>query len=103
MTSPYSYLPLPARALTDTITRFGQATTSQLRRLHYRDGSPRGRQVRASRHLKRLADVGHLRRVLGIYDGPQWVYMPRSSGARTADAHTLDVTELYVRLGETVE
>lgn len=102
MTSPYSYLPVPARALTDTVARYGQATTSQLRRLHYRDGSSRGRYVRSSRHLKRLADVGQLRRVLGVYDGPQYVYMPPSSGARVADGHTLDVTELYVRLTEVV-
>jgi hypothetical protein len=33
-------------------------------------------------------------------DAPEYVYLPPSSKARTADMHTLDINELYVRLSE---
>jgi Replication-relaxation len=94
----FSSLPLPAPAILSSVARFRQLTTSQLRRLHYLHGSLRSREIRCSRHLKRLADLGLIRRVWGIYDRPEYVYMPEESKARTASAHSLDITELYVRL-----
>ena len=96
--SRYSPLPLPTPAILASVARFRQLTTSQLRRLHYLQGSLRSKQIRASRHLKRLNDLGLLRRVWGLYDRPEYVYMPPDSKARASSAHTLDITELYVRL-----
>jgi hypothetical protein len=93
-----SFLPLTAPALTSTITRFNQATSSQLHRLHYKNTNP-GAYVRSRRHLARLTKLGYIRRIQGVYDGPlEYIYLPPDSKARTANMHTLDITELYVQL-----
>ena len=92
-------LPLPAGDLIASVQRFHMLTTSQLRRLHYRQGSARSREIRCSRHLKRLYDLGLLKRIWGYYnDRAEYVYLPADSKARRADMHTLDINELYVRL-----
>jgi hypothetical protein len=103
MTVPYSSLPSPAGRLISSVGRFRQMTASQLRRLHYPDGSPRGKHVRSSRHLKRLTDLGLLRRVMGVYSGSaEYVYMPAGSKTRTADMHTLDISELYILIHNSI-
>lgn len=76
-------------------------TSSQVRRLVYLTGTPTGRAIRSRRHLARLTRLGLIRRFWGIYDGPpEYVYLPASSKARTANMHTLDISELYIRLSE---
>jgi hypothetical protein len=46
-----------------------------------------------------MADHRHLRRVWGVHGGfPEYIYMLPNSKARAASQHTLDITELYVRL-----
>jgi hypothetical protein len=95
-----SALPLPASAILSTGGRFSMLTSSQLHRLHYHATNP-GAYVRSRRHLARLTKLGLLRRFWGVYmDAPEYVYLPPSSKARTADMHTLDINELYVRLSE---
>ena len=97
--TPYSFLPWTAEGILVDVARFSMLATSQLRRLHYRSGTAKGRLVRCSKHLKRLTDVGLVKRIHGVYDGPpEYIYLPTSSKARRADMHTLDITELYVRL-----
>lgn len=99
-TVPAIQLPAPTPHVLKTLLYFQQATASQLRRLHYR-GTERGAIVRSSKHLKRLADMRIVRRVWGVYGwSPEYVYMPADSKARGANQHTLDITELYVRLDQ---
>lgn len=103
MTPSSSVLPHLAGAITTHVNRFRQLTTSQVRRLLYTHGSPRGRVVRSSRHLKRLTTLGLLRRVRGVYAGTEeYVYMPPDSKARTANMHTLDISEIYTKLSESM-
>ena len=88
----------------DSVSRFRQLSSSQLRRLHYQ-GTPRGRVVRCSRHLSRLVSLGlltRLERVQGGYGGGsgEHVYQLPTTKARTPDVHSLDVAELYVQLRE---
>lgn len=67
----------PVRA---AITKHGQLTVSQVRRLLY-EGTEEGTRVRAQRHLKRLTDLGLVRRFWGVYDGPaEYIY---SAGSTT--------------------
>jgi hypothetical protein len=48
---------------------------SQVRRLLY-TGSGEGTRVRSQRHLKRLTDLGLIRRLWGVYDGPaEYIYV----------------------------
>ena len=69
-----------------------------MRRLLY-EGSTEGVRVRSQRHLKRLTDLALLRRFWGVYDGPaEFIYMPAGSTTRGPVFHTLDISELYVRL-----
>jgi hypothetical protein len=94
---PHSILPSTADGLQTTVTTFRHATASQLRRLHYPYGTQKGKEVRSRRHLKRLTDLGLLRRVRGVYNGvAEYVYMPPNIKSQP-DAHTLDIIELYVR------
>jgi hypothetical protein len=86
------------------INFYGQATASQLRRGFYR-GTPRGMTVRAQRHLKALTERGVIRRLpykLSGYErgSGEYIYTPADSKARLPNLHTLDVTELAVRLVE---
>src|SRR5215211_2424736 len=84
------------------VLKHGQLTASQVRRLLY-TGSPEGARVRSQRHLKRLTDLGLIRRFWGVYDGPaEYIYMPAGSTTRAPVFHTLDISELYVRLSETM-
>ncbi len=97
-TVPTVLLPTPAPHVLKTLLYFRQATSSQLRRLHYR-GTERGQIVRASKHLKRMAELKVVRRVWGVYTNiPEYVYLLPDSKARAAGQHTLDITELYVHL-----
>lgn len=93
-------LPTPAPHVLKTLLYFRQATTSQLRRLHYQ-GTERGTIVRSSKHFKRLTELGLVRRVWGVYqDRPEYVYLRGNSKAEETRRHTLDITELYVILSE---
>jgi hypothetical protein len=93
----------PAQSLVcQTITRFGQASTSQLRALHY-TGTVYGNKTRSNRHLKALSERGLVRRIphrlYGYQQGSgEFVYCPPESTARTPNLHTLDITGLYVAL-----
>jgi hypothetical protein len=93
------------RAIVETVERFWQVTASQLRRLHFADGSETSRAIRQRRTLARLVRDERLRRLprpVGGGDGGSggYVYLPATSRTRVEVAHTLDVTELYVRLVE---
>jgi hypothetical protein len=79
-----------------TIERFGMATSSQLRRLHYQ-GTDRGVRVRSADHLLKLTKRGVIRRMPYKLNG-EYVYTSVDSKARIANLHQLDVTELFVRL-----
>lgn len=94
-------LPQRTPAIVNTITRHQQATASQLRRLHYAGLTERSAEVTSSRNLKRLTELGKLRRVLGVHDNraPEYIYTLPGSTAKPYD-HTLDITELYVLLVE---
>ena len=73
---------------------------SQVRRLLY-TGSAEGTRVHSQRHLKRLTDLGLIRRLWGIYDGPaEYIYMLAGTTGRGPVLHTLDISELYMRLHE---
>jgi hypothetical protein len=100
MTVPTGRLPGPTPLILKTLLYFRQATTSQIRRLHY-DGTERGCIVRTNRHLKRLTALDMVKRVWGVYlNVPEYVYLPADAKARNANMHTLDILELYVRLIE---
>lgn len=102
------HFPLSPRdqLILNDLTRFKQMTATQVRRLHFREGTPAGRERRTSRVLARLTKWGlltRLTRAVGGYGGGSgsYIYQPAESKARTPDAHTLDITELYCRLVET--
>lgn len=64
-------------------------------------GSAEGTRVRSQRHLKRLTDLGLTRRLSGAYDGPaEYIHMLAGTTGRGPVFHTLDISELYVRLHE---
>jgi hypothetical protein len=95
------------RAVIDTVEQFGMATTSQILRLWFSEpeNSPLSRHQRAGRALKRLHKWKLLKRVGYYRGGPaggsgEYCYLPISSDRRQEDLHTLDITELYVRLVE---
>jgi hypothetical protein len=92
----------------DSTKRFidlcGQATSSQVRRALY-TGSEAGATVRARRHLRALTERGVIRRLpyklSGFQRGPgEFVYTSVASKARIPNLHSLDVTEIGVRLIE---
>src|SRR4051812_17854760 len=60
--TPYSILSPTQSLVRQTITRFGQASSSQIRDLHYQ-GTARGRAVRSARHLKALSERGFIKRI----------------------------------------
>lgn len=88
-------------AVRDTIDRFGMATASQLRRLHYAHKSPRGAKVTCSDHLLKMTKRGVIHRIPHPLNN-EYVYAPAGSNARMPSLHTLDITELYVNLHESV-
>jgi Replication-relaxation len=99
-TQPYSFLPHTTPSVLRTVALFRQATSSQLRRLHY-TGTRDGTRVRSRKHLARLVALNKLRRIWDVYEGvAEFIYLPPESKARAANMHTLDVTELYVQLME---
>jgi hypothetical protein len=64
-------------------------------------GSAEGTRIRSQRHLKRLTDLGLIRRLWGIYDGPaEYIYMLAGTTGRGPVFHTLDISEFYMRLHE---
>jgi len=80
-------------------------TSSQVRRLHFTEGTERGRRVRTQRCLSNLRTRGFLEpldRAHGGHTGGsgEYVWQPAASKARRPDPHTLDIAELYVRLIE---
>lgn len=93
------------QAIIETVRRHGQATSGQLQRLHFADGSAASRGPRTRRTLARLTATGQLLRLarpLGGFGGGSgaYLYLPPTSRARAADLHRLAVTELHVRLVE---
>src|SRR4051812_43817021 len=56
---PSSILSPTQSLVCQTITRFGQASTSQLRTLHY-SGTLYGTKTRSARHLKALSERGFI-------------------------------------------
>lgn len=97
----FSALSSTQRSVLQTVTHFRQLTTSQLRRIHYRSGTPDGQRVRSCRHLKRLTELGYLKRMWGAYNGSaEYVYQLASTKARTPEPHTIDIAETFVRLLE---
>lgn len=95
-----SYLPWTQEPICAGLVKFHMFTASQLRRLNYQ-GTNKGTKNRASYHLKRLTELGYVRRFKGVYAGAaEYIYTPPSSKARRPDMHMLDVNELYVRLEE---
>ncbi len=100
VTRRYRDLSATQDAVRKTIERFGMATSSQLRRLHY-SGTQRGTRVRSADHLKKLSERGVIRRIPYKLNS-EYAYAPKDSKARVSNLHTLDITELYVRLWEAV-
>lgn len=106
MNYPYNTLS-PVQALVRaTVVRFRLVSSSQIRRLHY-PGSRRGRTVQCSDTLKKLTERGVIRRLPYKLNGygrgsGEYVYSAPDSKFKMPDIHTLDVTELYVRLREAV-
>jgi hypothetical protein len=104
MTHPLRLSPR-ASAVLSTVTRYRQVTASQLLRLHFVDGTPRGRVVRCHRTLARLVELGllsRLTRARGGYGGGsgEYIYQLPTSKTRGPNFHTLDITEIHVRLFE---
>lgn len=60
------------------------------------------RARRALRRLHKWGVVSRIARPVGGYGGGsgEHIYLPTTSRTRTPDAHTLDISELYVRLRE---
>jgi len=105
MTSSHNRLSPRDLSVIQTVTLFRQATSSQLRRLHFAEGSEASQGVKQRRTLARLVKWGELARIeraMGGYAGgsSDYIYVPALSRARTPDPHTLDLTELYVGLEE---
>ncbi|GAP53463.1 hypothetical protein AHiyo6_00280 [Arthrobacter sp. Hiyo6] len=97
----YSHLSPTQTAVLQSVTYFRQLTTSQIRRTHYRSGTPDGQRVRCCRHLTRLTKLGYLKRMWGAYNGTtEYVYQLATTKARTPEPHTLDISEYFVRLIE---
>lgn len=104
MNHPYNNLSPTQSLVVSTVLRFKQASSSQLRRLHY-TGTYRGVRARSSDHLKKLSERGLIRRLPYKLNGygrgsGEFVYQPPNGTARMPNLHTLDITELYVRLIE---
>lgn len=91
------------KAVLRDVTRFRQMTGNMLERLYFSDGSPltsNTKQCRAMTRLYKWGLVNRIGRALGGWSGGSegYVYVPTTSKARAADAHTLDIAELYVTL-----
>jgi hypothetical protein len=110
-TRPYSSLPSSYARVLSSLIRFRQMTSSQVRRLHFAEGTERGRIVRTQRCLARLVKLEHLvtlkhlDRQTRAYGGNgggsgEYVYQLPSSKTRAPDMHTLDIAELHVCLIE---
>jgi Replication-relaxation len=113
-TSPSGRTPRPSRPprpsprdqlIIQTVQRFNQVSSDQLTRLYYADHSPDWRRRRCNRATSRLLEWGELACIpsaIGGFRGGSTgcIYIPATSRARTPDAHTLDIAELYVRLVE---
>lgn len=104
MTQHLSF-PQSYEAVRLSVLTFRQLTTSQIRRLHYQTGTPKGRSNRCHRALLRLVDLGAIALTpyaLGGNDGgsSEHVYQPPKATTKQPDLHRLDISELYVLLKE---
>ncbi len=93
------------KLIIEFVNRFRMVTAKQIERLFFADGSLISRDKRRRRTLARLVKWGQLSRLGRPMGGSQggsesYVYLPATSRARVYDPHTLDITELYVRLVE---
>lgn len=90
-------------AIVETIDRFHLASSSQLLKLHYTEGTAGGRKTRQNEHLRTLVHRGLIRRVawrstLNPYGAAEFIYTPPDSDLETLRPHMHDVTEVYVQL-----
>lgn len=93
------------QAIIRTIVRYQQVTSGQLLRLYFSDNSPKSRKARMTRTMQRLHKWGFVARIprpVGGWSGGSegYIYIPTHSRARIANPHTLDITELMVKLTE---
>jgi predicted transcriptional regulator len=104
MTRPSSSSSSSSVHVLSSLLRFRQMTSSQVRRLHFPEGTQRGRIVRTQRCLARLVKLGQVEAITrpqaGRRGGAEYVYQLATSKTRVPDMHTLDIAELYVRLIE---
>ena len=94
-------------AVLEAVRSLRQVSTNQIVRLYFSEPhtSPKSRGIRARRALARLVRWGYRNRIERAFGGAVggsegYVYIPANSRARSIDRHTMDVTELYVRLVE---
>lgn len=92
-------------AIIATVRLFKQVTTDQLLRLYFSEPhtSPASRGVRARRKLRSLVDRGYIARMPRTTGGASggsgsFIYYPVGTKPRQPNLHTIDITELYVRL-----
>lgn len=89
----------------DTITSHGQATSSQLLRLHFADGATTSQGARQRRTMARLAKWGFVSRTRLAIGGPNsgsagYLYQAATRTPKPIDLHALAITELRIRLVE---
>jgi len=95
------HLSLHDRLVLASLQLLEQASTTHLQRLCFSQPglSPKSYGVRTRSKLLRLYRQGLMRRFPSLGTGG-WIYLPEGSRATKIDPHTLDVTELYIRLVE---
>lgn len=101
----YSRLSGRSAAVTTFVHRFRFVSASQVKRLFFNDNSPRSREVRLSKTMRRLVAwglVARIPRAIGGFHGGStgYIYTTPGSRSRQPDLHALDITELYVELVE---
>lgn len=89
------------RLVLASVTLLEQASSGQLERLCFSDPdlSPLSYGVKTRLKLLKLFRQGYLRRFPSLGTGG-WVYLPSESRSTRIEHHTLDVSEVYVRLME---
>lgn len=97
----FTHLSLHDRLVLASVRLLEQASSGQLERLCFSQPelSPRSYGVRTRNKLLKLHEQGYLRRFPSLGTGG-WVYLPDGSKATKIDHHTLDVSEVYIRLVE---
>lgn len=103
----YHYSSPDQAAVVDLVDRFRIVSSSQIKRAIYRRGTECGRRTRHGDHLLKLYNRRQIQRLSERYTfGPgaaQYIYVPAKSNRQEYDRHTIEVTELYVRLVESAD